>query len=384
MTPTIICFDCFPAWGGGEVELIGRMRALEAAGFRVGLACPQESPYLTTRRPEGITVYGIDIAGTITNWSGRPQFSRVAVDYPVLTRALRRLCKETDACMVHAVGSRSAKASLLAMMLGRIPLTWSAGNLYTPTMLDRLLLRYSAAVFCPSEAIRQQYRGMVTDFSRMHFLPNTVDLDIFTSADPAAFRRELGLGEEDILVGVVGRISPPKGQLEFTESILPLMQEFPHLHAVIVGSSEEQDAWYLANLLQVVENSEVRSRVHLPGQRKDIPSIMKALDVFVLPSHGEGFGIVLVEAMASGKPVVANRVGAVPEIVLDGISGILIDDGDKIGMTRAIRELCLNPVKRETMGGAGRARAVELYDRRKVHPRFVEVISGIVSRHAKR
>src|SRR5207253_4803792 len=100
----------------------------------------------------------------------------------------------------------------------------------------------------------------------------------------------------------------------------------------------------------------VAERVHVLGPRKDVPALMHAMDVFAMPSIWEGFGLVLLEAMAAGRPIVASRVATIPEVVLDGETGLLVPAGDPLALADALAHLAQQPALAARMGEAGRER----------------------------
>ena len=122
-------------------------------------------------------------------------------------------------------------------------------------------------------------------------------------------------------------------------------------HAAIAGSGDLEE--YLRDLAEELGVSE---RVHVLGPRKDVPALMHAIDVFAMPSIWEGFGLVLLEAMAAARPIVASRVATIPEVVLDLETGLLVPPGDPIALADALADLATDPVLAQTYGEAGRER----------------------------
>src|SRR5207237_9553082 len=115
------------------------------------------------------------------------------------------------------------------------------------------------------------------------------------------------------LVGNVGRLALQKGQRHLIAAMPLLLERVPRAHLVLAGRGDPEG--YLRDLALEVG---VAERVHVLGPRKDVPALMHALDVFAMPSIWEGFGLVLLEAMAAGRPIVASQVATIPEIVMDG------------------------------------------------------------------
>ncbi len=166
-----------------------------------------------------------------------------------------------------------------------------------------------------------------------------------------ALRQELEIDASAFLVGNVGRLAPQKGQRHLVRALPALLEQVPDAHVLIAGGGDLDS--YLRGL---ADELGVSDRVHVLGPRRDVPAIMRAIDVFVMPSIWEGFGIVLLEAMAAERPVVASRVATIPEVVEDGETGILVPAGDAEALAAALSALALDPARARRLGLAGRQR----------------------------
>jgi glycosyltransferase involved in cell wall biosynthesis len=169
--------------------------------------------------------------------------------------------------------------------------------------------------------------------------------------DGQGIRADLGLAPDDFLVGNVGRLALQKGQRHLIAAMPLLLERVPRAHAVIAGGGDLEE--YLRDLSLEVG---VSDRVHVLGPRRDVPALMHAIDVFAMPSIWEGFGLVLLEAMAAGCPIVASRVATIPEVVVDGETGLLVPAGDPVALAEAIADLAHDSVRARRMGEAGRQR----------------------------
>ncbi|MBV9543696.1 MAG: glycosyltransferase [Chloroflexi bacterium] len=167
----------------------------------------------------------------------------------------------------------------------------------------------------------------------------------------AAIRRELGVEPADFLVGNVGRLAPQKGQRHLIGATPLLLERVPRAHVVIAGGGDLED--FLRSLAAELG---VSDRVHVLGPRTDVPALMHALDAFVMPSIWEGFGIVLLEAMAAARPIVASSVATIPEVVLDGQTGLLVPPGDAVALADALARLADDPALAHYLGERGRER----------------------------
>jgi glycosyltransferase involved in cell wall biosynthesis len=168
----------------------------------------------------------------------------------------------------------------------------------------------------------------------------------------ASLRHELGLPAEAPLLGTVGRLIPWKGHRYALDAFAATLEDLPaHTAWLIVGTGSERHA-----LEERAAALGVGARVRFLDQRADVPRIMAALDLLVHPTMAEGFGLVLLEAMIQATPIVSTAVGSLPEIVVDGRSGLLVPPRDSTALAAAIRSLILDGDRRAALGRAGRDR----------------------------
>jgi len=168
----------------------------------------------------------------------------------------------------------------------------------------------------------------------------------------SAFRRELGFSQADFVVGFVGRLQPVKG-IEVFLHAAALLNAWPgNYRFVIVGDG---DPAYKQAMFDLREKLGLRDKVEFVGFRSDVSHVMGAFDVYALTSKSEGFSLSTIEAMASGVPVVATRCGGPEQILEDGVSGVLAENGSATGVADAIRRLYSDAGERRRMAEAGRA-----------------------------
>ncbi len=148
-------------------------------------------------------------------------------------------------------------------------------------------------------------------------------------------RAELGFGEQDIVVGCVAVLREPKGHADLLQAMVPLCKANPDLHLVIVGDGQA----VTERLQAMCAEHGLQRQVHLLGYRDGACRLMAGFDIFALASHKEAAGTVFLEAAYVGVPIVATRVGGVPEMVIDGSNAILTRLGDNAALTGALRLL---------------------------------------------
>ncbi|MFH1865783.1 MAG: glycosyltransferase [Candidatus Eisenbacteria bacterium] len=201
------------------------------------------------------------------------------------------------------------------------------------------------------------------------------DLERIARAEPAEeLKRELGLGDSRV-VGVVAKLSPVKGHRHFLEAAASVSRAYGDVRFLVVGDGPER-----ARLERTAGELGISGKVRFLGVRDDVPAVLKLMDVLVLSSLSEGSPNVVLEGMASGVPIVGTRVGGVPELVEDGVSGLLVDPGDVPAMSNAVLALLTDPDRARAMGEKGRTRATEDYDINRVVVRIEDVFSDLLKR----
>lgn len=174
-------------------------------------------------------------------------------------------------------------------------------------------------------------------------------------------RRDLGLPPEGPFLLSAGRLDPQKGHPVLFEAMREVVREVPAARLVVVGGAQQAPAGYVAELREMAAAPDLAGKIVFTGERRDLPRLMAACDLFILASLWEGFGLVFVEAMAAGKPVVATRVSGIPEVVVDGETGVLVPPRDPAALAAAIVALYRAPAERHRLGSNGYRRVRERF-----------------------
>lgn len=202
-------------------------------------------------------------------------------------------------------------------------------------LFERWLSRWARMIIADSRDVAEMLiHGQKIAPRKVVTILNGIDLQRFAGVERDLFRRELGLTAEQPLLGTVGRLVPVKNQALLLRAFALLRPEHAQARLVVVGDGPERAA-----LERLAVELGLAASVIFTGSRRDIPQIMAALDIFILPSFSEGLSLTLLEAMAAGKPVVATRVGGNPEVVADGLNGLLVPSDDDAGLAAALRRL---------------------------------------------
>jgi glycosyltransferase involved in cell wall biosynthesis len=189
-------------------------------------------------------------------------------------------------------------------------------------------------------------------------------------------RKEYDIPGHHVVFGVVGRLDPGKGQGVFLE----VLSEFndDRILGVLIGEETRGEPGYRQELEEQVASLELGNRVKFLGYIDDPKGCYPMLDVLLMPSRKETFGLVLIEAMSFGLPVIATNAGGVPEIVIDGQTGILVPPGDAQTLAEAMRRLFEDDKMRQGMGNRGRERVVQKYQLSDHMTRLEEIFQQVI------
>jgi len=228
---------------------------------------------------------------------------------------------------------------------------------------DRALTRSVATFICISHALEENLRAQGAHMRESVVVYNGLDpADLIVDDNPAQVKGEFGFVPETPVVAVVGRLDGWKGQDYFIEAMSQVVRDVPEVRGLIVGDPEPYCLDYFEELKSLVESLGLSGRVVFAGHRSDVPRLMRAFTVLVhSSSEPEPFGRVIIEGMAVGLPVVATSAGAVPEIIEDGVSGILVPPRDPKALAEAVTSLLRDPRRAANLGKAARRRVEELF-----------------------
>jgi glycosyltransferase involved in cell wall biosynthesis len=189
--------------------------------------------------------------------------------------------------------------------------------------------------------------------------------------------RELNFPAECAIIGIVARLTERKGFKNLFEAVKLLIDEGRNLRCLVVGGGASTEK--IAALNNYAASLGISPYILLTGRRSDIPDILSLLDVFILPSLAEGLGRSLLEAMAAGRPIVATKVGGIPEAIEHDKSGILVPPDDSRALAHAIALLLDNPLKAQELGRASRKRAELLFDQTKMIDRICSLYEELIT-----
>jgi len=272
-------------------------------------------------------------------------------------RAIERVIRDRRVALVHTnIRLGHDREGILAARLAGVPCVCHVRDFERLNRFDRWLAGRVARFICISQAVQRSHAASGVPCEKYRVVYNGLDLAAFDAGMDATHGREsLGLAGDERAVGVVGRLESWKGQEVFLRAMAEVRRAVPRVKGIVVGASVPHEPNYKDRLLALRRELGLDYRVAFHDYRPDVPALMAALDVIVLPSSSpEPFGRVLIEAMAASKPVVATDAGAVREVIADGEHGLLVPVDDAGAMAEAVKRLLLDPRLAGSMGLKGR------------------------------
>ena len=355
---------CMPV-GGAETLLVELIRRIDRSRVSPELCCLKYLGPLGEAVEQEIPTFSGLLAGKY--------------DFAVLlrlTRLMRR--RRVDAVVTVGTGGDKMFWGRLAAWRAHVPVICSA--LHSTGLPDRvefpnrLLAPITDAFIAVAEPHRRylaEHEGCPAD--RVRVIPNGVDVERFHPRWPnRALRREVGLPDGAPVAGIVAALRPEKHHELFLRAAALVRQEVSDAHFLIVGDGPQRK-----ELEGLAENLSLGGAVHFLGTRGDVAEVLSIIDVVMLTSHMEANPVSILEAMASEKPVVATRVGSVPETVLDRQTGFLVPPDDARQITGRVIELFGDPELAGRMGRAGREHVVAHWSVERMVEGYQELICEI-------
>ncbi len=374
----LLFLDHAPALGGAERSLLLLLKHLDRRRWQPHLAC-SGGPLAEQAAALNVPVHRVPMPRLRRS----PRFP---ADWLAGARAIARLAREIGAVLLHANTVRAALYAALAARLADIPFVWHMRDFWLSEARPRrpwadrwgkrILCGAAAQVIANSHAVaaRLPCRSQVT------VVHNGIEVARFDPAmDATPFRQEHGIPPDAPVVGTVGRLRPWKGHHRFLRAMARVVQEVPETRCLVVGGAVfGVDDDYPQQLRRLAADLGLAERAIFTGHLEDVRPALAALDVFVHAGDPEPFGLVNVEAMAMGKPVVAFAHGALPEIVVDGETGTLVPPHDEGALAAAVIAILNAPPRGRTMGAAGRRRAQALFEPRRMARAIQNVYERVV------
>lgn len=232
---------------------------------------------------------------------------------------------------------------------------WSAPN-------QVRFLHQARFVIANSKAISRYFIGLGVPSSHIRVVYNPVDVAVYSQPvcleQKKGFRAMFEIPNEALLIGIIGQVQEIKGQQDLIMAAPEILKRFPGTHFLIAGSTfDEKACEYERHLRRLILKLRLTDRFHLVGFQEDVRLVLQTMDVLVVPSWCEPFGRVVVEGMAAGCPVIGTNKGGIPEIIDNGVNGLLIQPQNPAEIARSVTLLAENVVLKSKFISRGRVTA---------------------------
>jgi len=339
---TVLHTEASNGWGGQEIRILGEMLGMKGRGYRVILATPPDTGIYARASAAGIE--------TVPVGMGRSGF----------VGGVFKLVRIIKANKVSVINTHSSRDSWMGSIAGRVAgakvirTRHISSALKTDVMTRFVYGPLCDGVITTGEFIKGQLvgdLGLAPD--KIRSIPTGIDVDRFGSADGKVVRSELGIATDETIIGTAAALRSWKGH-EFAVKAMPrVLEKFPGARLVLAGEGPMRP--YIENW---VDELGLGGKVFLLGLRDDVDKVIGAFDVSLLASYAsEGIPQFVLQSMAAGKPVIGTRVGGIPEVVEDGVNGLLVPPKDPDAIADAVIGLLGEPAKVRRMGEAGRSMA---------------------------
>ena len=320
--------------GGAEISLLNLVKRLNKELFVPHFACSKEGPFIDELRKIKISPDFVQFPGI--RWP-------IPVRIYTTIRNLIDIIKRKQIDLIHSNQPRSNLFGAIAAKIKNVPIVWHERCLESGRFdSDNIFSFLPDKIICNSDAVRNRFtKGKGVD-TKIKTIINGVDLSEFDpESNGSVIRKEFNIGEDELVIGTIGRIDPEKGYECFLESARIILQNVRNVRFLIVGKACNNPSLE-KSLYDMSVKKGVDKKTIFTGFRSDIPRLLASMDVVVLPSEIDACSRVLFESMAMQKPLVATDAGGTPEVVQDDITGFLVKPKDPSGMARCIMKLLQN------------------------------------------
>lgn len=362
----VLLLNSMKFMGGGETWMLGMARHLADRGHRAILVARPRTEMLAQAAAAGLPGIPLWIAGDLN---------------PILLWKLSAIVRRHGIDTIVANTGRDIRIAGLVAMVNRGVRVIGLYQVDRPMRNKwnyRLTFNHFAdALVVNSQSTRRTILASSPwlDERRIRVIGHGIDPAPYTTPADPAVRARFGLPADAFVIGFVGRLSGQKGISPLLAAMETIAREHPTAHLVIAGTGSLED-----KVRRAATQKNLAGRVHPLGFRKDVPELMKAFDLLLVPSIWEGFGLVLIEAMAAGTACVASDVSSIPEIIEHEANGLLVPPNDPAALAAAAGRLIADSSLRNRLAAQGRADVLEKFTIDRMLGNYEDLFAAVHTR----
>lgn len=378
--------------GGPQIRVLSVAKELRKYGIETIILSPKgEGDFAQRARNEHFKVYQIMLDGPkhFNSFVSVLANLKWLFTFPLSVFTITKIIKKEKIEIVHVQGLLNLQAPVAALLTRRKIVWHLISSLYPKTLVSFLMpfiTMIADQIVVVAEKLGEYYLGCKLKSTKMNALIiyECVDVDKFSpfavsKNDIDKLKREFDMSPSDKIVGCVGNINPAKGYEYFIEGVNHVRNELSSVKFIVVGAESDTQKRYHQKLQTLVSSLKMGEDIIFTGKRDNIPQVLSMFDVFVLPSIAEGTPIIILEAMAMEKAVVATDVGAVSEQILNGETGIVVPSKNPKAMAEAVIYLFEHAEERIRMGEKARERVKEMFSRGRCVKEHLKLYYRVIS-----
>ncbi|OGU76006.1 MAG: hypothetical protein A2V93_06875 [Ignavibacteria bacterium RBG_16_34_14] len=351
-----ILYTCLSkSWGGLEMTAMQSAEKLQDKNILVDLLCFPGSPINVEAEKRGINCVTLKAAGYF---------------HPLKIKELNLIIKKNSYSLIHSHYSKDLWIVVPSLNYLRIeiPLLLTKhmeSSIIKKDFLHRFLYKRVNYILAISNVIKQNIINtcpVPKEKVILHY--NGVDLKKFDplKANGKKTRNEFNIKDNEVVIGMLSRITYGKGYEELLKAAKKLNEEFPNLKFLLIGEASSNEKDYKESIKKLVRDLSLEEKIIFAGFRENVSDLLSSMDIFAFPSHAESFGNSLIEAMAMEKPSVATNSHGVLDIIVDGVTGYLFIKKDEKDLAKKLKLLINSPEKRIEIGKAAKEYVIKNFD----------------------
>lgn len=368
---------------GADKVLLELIKRLDQTEFEAHVILPNDGVLVEALRQVGAQVEVIPYPILRRKYFNPKGIFDYAISYRKFSKQLLEYAKKHQIDLIHNNTTAVLEGIYLKKKLG-IPLIWHVHEIIVKPkqisdFINYLMGRYADQIITVSQAVANHVlASSAIAPEQVQVIYNGVDNSIYQPMDTTKIREHFGIANDQTVIGMIGRVNAWKGQGDFLEAVLPLLQEDPKRVAFLAGSAFEGEEWRVQELDETIAQSGYANQIKRIDYYDRPQELYNLFDLFVLPStNPDPLPTVVLEAMASGKPVVGYRHGGVCEMVAEGENGLLAQPGNPALLSETMKEILENPEKLEAFGKASLKRQLEQFSLQSYIENFSTVYQEI-------
>jgi glycosyltransferase involved in cell wall biosynthesis len=352
--------------GGAHIRIFRISRKLKERGIEYSQAVPNgngESPKYLRKAEVKVYRLGLSTPHFIRDFKTLFLNIRYLIDFIPAVYSLIRIIKLKDIDIVHLHGFLNFQGALAALFTRRL-VVWHFHETIYPKFLVEILRPFTKFIADSLVHISEPTRNYYLKDSSFKetIIHEPVDIEKFDATsigreEKINLKKELNISEDDIVLGSVGNISWVKGYENLIVSMKMLKKKHKRLKLLIIGKILSTQLGYYRRLQRMISSLGLDQDIIFLGVREDIPQLLSIMDFFIMPSFTEGTPLSIIEAMSMKLPVIASKVGGIPELIYEGETGLLVNPGKPDEIAAAVLNLLKDPKTRKEMGVRSREAA---------------------------